>query len=138
MVSLPSVSYSLDVGSFHIRNLQPSTAYDVSCIGLSGNGYMKENPHLIKQIVITKDQVFHIQKAVIENEEIKVVVNSNLGIPILCFLFNGKGLKIESRQYDPSSEEYAVFSVPSSQMEYSVQCSAFKDNHKSMRIIENM
>lgn len=95
---------------------------------------MKENPHLIKQIVITEDQVFHIQKAVIENEEIKVIVNSNLGIPILCFLFNGKGLKIESRQYDPSSEEYVVFTVPSSQMEYSVQCSAFKDNHKSMMI----
>ena len=125
---------SIDIGQITIKQLLPSTAYDISCIAFSGNGYMKENPQLIKQVVITKERLFQIKQATFLNDEVTVFIESNVEIPTICFLFNSKGIKIDSKPYDNSKDDFVVFKVPASKLQYSVQCSLFTENHKRIEL----
>ena len=74
-----------------LTGLQPSTLYDVTCLGLAQNGYMREDPLQIKQRVRTGDVKFEIDTAVAKRSSVYVAVNCNLGIAVLCLLFNEKG-----------------------------------------------
>ena len=64
----------------------------LACIGLSRSGYMKEDPNEIHQVVRTTDAEFSIKTAVMKDQQVEVTLDSNLEIPVLCLLFNNKGM----------------------------------------------
>lgn len=74
-----------------LTGLQPSTTYDVTCLGLAQNVYMRDDPLRIKQRVRTGDAEFEITTAVAKGSNVYVTLNCNLGIAVLCLLFNEKG-----------------------------------------------
>ncbi|KAK8806436.1 hypothetical protein WA588_003006 [Blastocystis sp. NMH] len=133
-INLQFVQMSLPGTSVHdskyilLTGLQPSTLYDVTCLGLAQNGYMREDPLQIKQRVRTGDVKFEIDTAVAKRSSVYVAVNCNLGIAVLCLLFNEKGVKVDSKVFDPLQDENVVFSAPSIRAQYHVQCSAFNQN----------
>ena len=103
---------------------------------------MKEDPNEIHQVVRTTDAEFSIKTAVMKDQQVEVTLDSNLEIPVLCLLFNDKGmnwdrntmigLKIESKLYDSSHEQSLNFDVPSTKADYRVQCNAFNNDNKGM------
>ena len=91
---------------------------------------MRENPQLIKQVIITKEKHFQIKQATFLNDEITVFIDSNMEVSTTCFLFNAKGVKIDSKPYDRTKDDFVVFKVPALKLQYSVQCSMFTDSYK--------
>jgi hypothetical protein len=53
---------------------------------------MKEDPNEIHQVVRTTDAEFSIKTAVMKDQQVEVTLDSNLEIPVLCLLFNNKGM----------------------------------------------
>ena len=116
--------------------------YDITCTGLSDGGYMIEDPNQIHQVVRTTDAEFHIEKAILKDQKVEVTLRSNLEIPVLCLLFNNKGmniclnsivgLKIESKVYDSTKAQSVSFIVSSMKHDYRVQCNAFNNDNKGM------
>ena len=84
--------------------------------------------------MITKDLQFSIQQATLQNDEVIVIIENNVELPAVCYLFNSKGVKVDSKNYDVSHEEYIIFTVPTSKMKYSIQCSIFDRKNKSMKL----
>ena len=127
------IQFSLiDSGHYKINNLQPATTYDVSCTAVSKEGPMRESPYVLKQVVLTRDPIFMIHDVIMHKDEISIAIESNLGMSTLCFLFNNKGLKIDSRPYNFTSEYGVMFTVPILNVPYRVQCSAFEENHRRL------
>lgn len=65
----------------------------MTCIGLSNNGYMKEDPFQIHKVVRTNDAEFRIENARMRDKTVEVTLHSNLEIAVLCLLFNSKGYR---------------------------------------------
>ena len=65
--------------------------YNVTCLGLAQNGYMRDDPLQIKQQVRTGDAKFEIDTAIAKRSNVYVTLNCNLGIAVLCLLFNERG-----------------------------------------------
>ncbi|KAM7454297.1 hypothetical protein BLSTO_04946 [Blastocystis sp. subtype 1] len=91
---------------------------------------MTENPFSLRQSIMTKEKVFAIKKARFSRDTIEVFVDSNLEISVLCFLFNGKNIKIDNKLFDPNQDASVVFDVPKRNVQYRVQCSALNDSSK--------
>ena len=91
---------------------------------------MTENPFSLRQSVMTKEKVFAIKRARFSRDTIEVFVDSNLEISVLCFLFNGKNIKIDNKLFDPNQDASVVFDVPKRNVQYRVQCSALNDSSK--------
>ena len=53
---------------------------------------MKEDPSEIHQVVRTTDAEFRIKTAIMKDQKVEVTLYSNLEIPVLCLLFNNKGM----------------------------------------------
>ena len=120
---------------YPISSLTPSTTYDVTCFGYAGTTFMTENPFSLRQSIMTKEKVFAIKKARFSRDTIEVFVDSNLEISVLCFLFNGKNIKIDNKLFDPNQDASVVFDVPKRNVQYRVQCSALNDSSKGWGLL---
>ena len=118
-------SFVLTVASrqYVLSNLKPLTTYKVTCTGKGPHGVFKD-AESIKQIIITKSEVFRISSAKRSGSFIHVEIESNLENNYICNLFDDHGLKVASKN-SLHDDRYLSFSVTNTKMRYRVQCSAF-------------
>ena len=106
-----------------LSDLKPLTTYKVTCTGKGPHGVFKD-PESIKQVIITKSEIFRISSAKRSGSFIHIGVESNLENNYICNLFDAHGLKVASKN-SLHDDRYVSFTVENTKMHYRVQCSAF-------------
>lgn len=106
-----------------LSDLKPLTTYKVTCTGKGPHGVFKD-AESIKQVIITKSEVFRISSAKRSGSFIHIGVESNLENNYICNLFDAHGLKVASKN-SLHDDRYVSFTVDNAKMHYRVQCSAF-------------
>ena len=94
---------------------------------------MNENPLDIRQMVMTQDAEFAITEHLIMDNKVHIMLKSNYDTPVLCFLFNRRGMRVDTKMYNPSQDPYISFDVPSIKLSYRVQCSAMNERQKGRK-----
>lgn len=129
-------SSSIESSRYRITDLHPSSSYDVTCLALNKAGYMSENPLDIRQMVMTQDAEFAITEHLIMDNKVHIMLKSNYDTPVLCFLFNRRGMRVDTKMYNPSQDPYISFDIPSMKLSYRVQCSAMNERQKGRQELE--
>ena len=70
------------------------------------------------------------------DNKVHIMLKSNYDTPVLCFLFNRRGMRVDTKMYNPSQDPYISFDIPSMKLSYRVQCSAMNERQKGRQELE--